>query len=122
MALIDGIKHKNKPTRYYSSKQEKQTASLLGGSTTKNSGATLFQKGDVYTDFLQIECKTKEKLCDSFSIKREWLEKNLQETLITGKKYSILAFNYGPDQPNYYIIDEKLFIDFVEYLKEKHNV
>ena len=42
MPLIDNIKYKNKPTRYYSSKQEKRTANLLGGTTTKNSGATMF--------------------------------------------------------------------------------
>ena len=117
MPLIDNIKYKNKPTRYYSSKQEKRTANLLGGTTTKNSGATMFQKGDVYTEDFQIECKTKEKPCESFSIKKEWLEKNLEETLITGKKYSVLAFNFGPNEPNYYIIDEKLMSDIVDRLK-----
>ena len=120
MPLIDNIKHKNKPTRYYSRKQEKRTANLLGGTATKNSGATMFQKGDVYDakGNFQIECKTKEKPCESFSIKKEWLEKNLEETLITGKKYSVLAFNYGPNEPNYYVIDEKLFLLLKEYLEK----
>ena len=119
MPLIDNIKHKNKPTRYYSRKQEKRTANLLGGTATKNSGATMFQKGDVYDakGNFQIECKTKEKPCESFSIKKEWLEKNLEETLITGKKYSVLAFNFGPNEPNYYVIDEKLMSDIVDRLK-----
>ena len=36
----------NKPTRYYSSRQEKQIAKAVGGKTVKNSGATLFDKGD----------------------------------------------------------------------------
>ena len=39
-----------KPTRYYSKKQEDQVAKSLGGKTTKNSGATLFQKGDLTLD------------------------------------------------------------------------
>ena len=117
MALIDGIKHKNKPTRYYSSKQEKQVAKSLLGERTPNSGATKFSKGDVHTDLFQIECKTQERHKESFSIKKEWLEKNLQETLITGKKYTALAFNFGPGEENYYIIDEKLFSILKDYLE-----
>lgn len=118
MALLD-IKYKNKPTRYFSSKQEKRTANLLGGVTTKNSGATTFQKGDVYTDLIQLELKTQTKHKETFTIKKEWLEKNLEETLITGKKYSVLAFNYGPDEKNYYILDENTFIEFLNLLENK---
>ena len=119
MALIDGIKHKYKATRDYSSKQEKEVAKSLLGTVTPNSGATKFSKGDVHTDLFQIECKTQEKHKESFSIKREWLEKNLQETLITGKKYTALAFNFGPGEENYFIIDENLFLILKEYLEGK---
>ena len=61
-----------KPTRYYSKNQEKEVAKRLGGSTTLNSGATPFQKGDINVgNLLLIECKTKTKDSDSISIKKE---------------------------------------------------
>lgn len=97
------------PTRYYSKKQENQVASKFGGERTLNSGATPFQKGDVSLENFMIECKTKTSASDSISIKKAWLEKNKSEALFMGKKYSALAFNFGPDEANYYIIDEYLF-------------
>ena len=64
-----------KPTRFYSSKQEKTVAKAIGGRQTANSGATPWQKGDVTTKgangFL-IECKTKTSASESISIKKEW--------------------------------------------------
>ena len=36
-----------------------------------------------------------------------------------GKPYSALAFNFGPNQKNYYIIDEDLFSDLQTYLSNK---
>ena len=38
-----------KPTRFYSTKQEKAVAQAVGGKQTANSGATPWQKGDVTT-------------------------------------------------------------------------
>lgn len=113
MALLNNIKHINKegltrPTRYYSDKQEKDIAKHFGGKQTKNSGATKFEKSDILLDNFNIEAKTKTIASESISIKKEWLEKTLKETLLTGKKYSALAFNFGPGQPNYYIIDQEL--------------
>ncbi len=78
----------------------------------------MFQKGDLTTDDWLIECKTKMSSSESMSIKKEWLEKNLKESLFMGKKYNALAFNFGPDESNYYIIDEQTFQCLVELLKE----
>jgi len=111
MSLIK-VKRKTdekKPTRFYSNKQERKVAKTLGGKQQPNSGATPFQKGDLKTDNFLIECKTVTKDKESFSIKKEWLEKNAREALFVGKPANALAFNFGPDQPNYYIIDEELF-------------
>lgn len=111
----DGVKE---PTRSFSKKQEDYVAKKFNGNRVKNSGATAFAKGDVNLDeqsFL-IECKTKTTASDSISIKKEWLEKNLKEALFMGKKYSALAFNFGPNQPNYYIIDEYLFEELLNKL------
>lgn len=107
------------PTRYYSSKQEGTIAHTFNGRQTSNSGATFHDKGDVSIESLfLLECKTKTSPSESMSIKKEWLLKNEKESLFMGKPYSALAFNFGPNEKNYYIIDEYLFETLVNYLKE----
>lgn len=99
----------NRPTRFYSSRQEKKVAKAVGGKQVSNSGATAFNKGDVTSDNFLIECKTCVEDKKSFSIKKDWLEKNKEEAFEMGKAYSALAFNFGPSSENYYVIDERLF-------------
>ena len=99
----------NRPTRFYSSRQEKKVAKAVGGKQVSNSGATAFNKGDVTSDNFLIECKTCVEDKKSFSIKKDWLDKNKEEAFEMGKAYSALAFNFGPDSENYYVIDERLF-------------
>ena len=110
---------RNHSTRFYSSKQEKAVAKAVGGKKVANSGATAFNKGDVTTDDMLIECKTCVENKKSFSIKKEWLEKNKEEAFEMGKSYSALAFNFGPDTDNYYVIDEKLFKILKEALENE---
>lgn len=110
---------KKKPTRYYSKKQEKSVAKTIGGKTTANSGATPYSKGDVRSEKFLIECKTKTSDSQSISVKKEWIEKNKQEMVFMGKDYSAIAFNFGPGQENYYIIDELLFQELIEYIESK---
>ena len=122
--MIIGTAKRNKndakptPTRVYSKKQETAVANSIGGKVQKNSGATLFDKGDVIISgkngFL-IECKTKTSSSESISIKKEWFEKNKQECLLTNTPHQAVVFNFGPNQENHYIIDEYLF----QFLKEK---
>ena len=109
------------PTRSYSKKQESKVAKDIGGKRTLNSGATPWQPGDVTLDSLfLIECKTKMTDSKSITIHKDWLIKNLEESIFSGKEYNALAFNFGPDQKMYYIIDENLFLELLDYLKEKH--
>ena len=107
-------------TRYYSCRQEKAIAKAIGGKTVANSGATPFHLGDVRTDQFLIEAKTVTKEQKSFTIKREWLDKNEEERFAMHKDYSALAFNFGDDE-NYYVISEKLFVKLINYLKEEEN-
>lgn len=107
-----------KSTRYYSNRQEKQIAKALGGKQSSNSGATPFQKGDVKTSVVLIEAKTTTSPKSSFSIKKDWLLKNKEEAFAMNRQYSALAFNFGPDEENYYIIDEKLFKKLINFLQE----
>lgn len=105
-----------KPTRFFSSIQEKKVAKSCNGSVTKNSGATPFQKGDVLTEKILIECKTQTKNKETFTLHKEWLEKNEKEALFMGKEYSAVTFNFGPGENQYYIIDERLFKKLLEVL------
>ena len=99
----------NKPTRYYSSKQEKAVASAVGGRKTPNSGATPNVKGDVLTQKWLMECKSCTKKQLSFTMQKEWFDKNKQESNFMNKDYSAVVFNFGPNEPNIYCIDEILF-------------
>ena len=109
----------NKPTRFYSSKQEHNVASVNNGKVVANSGATRFNKGDVVTDHFLIECKTKVSESQSISIRKEWLEKTQEEMFsVPGIMRWALAFNFGPNERNYYIIDERTFQEFNRILDE----
>lgn len=120
MSLLNTVQRdkdgKKEPTRFYSKKQEDEVAKRFEGSRVKNSGATAWQKGDVTLQNILLECKTKMSESKSISIQKEWLEKNEKEALFMGKPYSALAFNFGPGQPNYYIIDESMFETLLEIL------
>jgi len=105
-------------TRYYSGRQEKAIAKAVGGKTVANSGATPFHLGDVRTENFLIEAKTCTSEKQSFTIKKEWLEKNEEERFAMHKDYSALAFDFG-DGVNYYVISEKLFITLLNLLKEE---
>ena len=109
------------PTRYYSRKQEKKVAKAVHGKQTANSGATPFQKGDVVTTDWLIECKTKTKDCNSFTIKEDWLLKNEEEAFAMGKTNSALCFDFGPGaNKRYYVISERLFEILKNYLEEEN--
>lgn len=108
----------NKPTRFYSNKQEKAVAKKLGGKQVANSGATAFSKGDVRTDEWLIECKTATTEKSSFSIKQEWLNKNRKEAFAMGKYYNALCFDFGNGSDRYYVVDERTFIKMKEALEQ----
>lgn len=109
---------KKEPTRFYSKKQENDLAKHFDGERVKNSGATRFAKGDVTLGKWLLEAKTKMTPSKSMTIQKEWLEKNSQEALFMGKPHSALAFNFGPNEKNYYIIDEELFDFLVRHVDD----
>ena len=99
-----------RPTRFYSNKQEKKIAKAVQGQQVANSGATAFRKGDVTTENWLFEAKTKTTESKSFSIKREWIEKNKEEAFAMGKDYSALVIDLG-DGEQFYLLDEKTFLE-----------
>ena len=107
-------------TRYHSTKQEKKIAKAVNGKRTPNSGATTFRKGDVTTDNWLFEAKTKMEESKSFTIKREWIEKNKEEAFAMGKDYNALVIDFG-DGKQFYLLDEKTFLRMKDCLEEADN-
>lgn len=112
---------KSKPTRYYSSRQEKEVARALKGKTTPNSGARWHTFGDVLTKNMLIECKTSTTDKKSYSIKKSIIEKTKHEAFSMSKRYFSVAFNFGPDSENYYIITEELMKILLEQITENNS-
>ena len=108
-----------KSTRYYSDKQEKSVARAIGGRQTANSGATAYQKGDVLDDLFLTECKTCMKDQKSFTMQKEWFDKNTSESIFMKKPYSVVVFNFGPSSKNYYCVEMKE--DIEEKRKRQNN-
>jgi hypothetical protein len=108
-------------TRYYSDIQEKSVCKLLGAQQVSGSGSGHFRKGDVVhrNASLLIECKTVVTDKESVSIKKEWLTKNKEEAFTQRLSNGVIAFNFGPNQPNYFVIDEKMMRFLTEKLEEE---
>lgn len=110
--------------RALSKRQEKAVAKSLDGKVQANSGATRWQKGDVILKKhgILLECKTRQSECETFSIKREWLEKIKREAFGMGlnPNRASLVFDFGNDVP-FYVISEQFFKEIL-YLIEKENL
>ena len=101
-----------------SSRQEKQIAKMVGGRVQSNSGGTRFGGGDVHTKTVFIEAKTPTKEKSTFSVKREWLDKAKEQAFEQNKNNYALAFRFGPDEPDFFVIDSKLFKYLIDKLEE----
>lgn len=107
-----------RPTRFYSSRQEKRVAKAVNGKQVANSGAPVFVAGDVRTDDWLLECKTHTEFKNSFTIKHEWIDKNREEAFQMGKHHSALVIDFG-DGENHYLISENMFKELLERLREE---
>ena len=108
-------------TRDYSDKQEKHIAKVTGGKVQSNSGGTKFGGGDVHTDKFFIEAKTPTKEQTSFTIKKEWINKMIEQAYEQGKEESVLAFRFDPDKDNdLYVLSQRQFLEYLRY-KEGEN-
>lgn len=108
----------NRPTRFFSDRQEKKVAKQVGGKQTANSGATRFFKGDIVLDGWLLECKTTTEFRKTFTLHKEWFDKNKEEAFAMHKDYNAVVIDFG-DGEQHYIIDEKLFKKLLNYLKEE---
>lgn len=111
-------------TREFSDKHEKSVCKLLKAEQVRNSGAGKFKKGDcVQKDAsLLIECKTVMTDKTSISIRKDWILKNKEESFENRLDNSCIAFNFGPDQDSYFIIDSRLMKFLVDKLTEENLI
>lgn len=107
----------DKPTRYYSKKQETRVSKNLGLRVQSNSGATAFQKGDLKDDHILVECKTAVKPQKQRTIEKEWLTKLKEEQVSMRKPLSALVFDFG-DGDDYVILTKRDFRNLYEAWKE----
>ncbi len=118
--MAETLKHS---TRYYSDLQETDICKKFGATKQPNSGSGHFRKGDAinYNASILIEAKTCTSEKESFSIKKEWIKKNKNEAYTQRVFHGCVAFNFGPEQDNYFVIDEKLFKFLIEKLEEEYK-
>lgn len=91
---------------------------MVGGRVQSNSGGTRFGGGDVHTKTVFIEAKTPTTDKSSFSIKKEWLSKAKEQAFEQNKTSYALAFRFGPEEPDFFVIDAKLFKELINHLEE----
>ena len=110
-------------TRAAADRHEKSICKALGAIQQSNSGAGRFRKGDVIHNeaSMLIEAKTAMTEKSSFSIKKEWIDKNKEEAFALRKSNSCLCINFGPETENYYLVDEKLMKFLIDKLKEDNS-
>ena len=104
-------------------RQEHGLAKMLRGRTTPASGATPARKGDVQTGknagYFMAEAKTTSK--DSMTLKREWLEKVLCDTVGDGRTPIIeIEFQATPTRPvhRFYLVDAADVDEFLVVLRK----
>lgn len=111
-------------TRTASDIQEERVAEKLGGYRTTSSGSGKWRKGDIHVISAStlVEAKTCMKPKDSFSIKKEWIEKSRKEAFSNRLDNVVIAFNFNyEDKDDYYVIDDKLMRFLIEKLKEENK-
>lgn len=104
-------------TKYLSDRQELAIARALGGRRTPMSGASKFFKMDVVTLHWGVEAKTQMQEKKTFTVKKEWIDKAVEEAFAINKPHWTLAFNFGGEEntnKNFYIISEEEMKRLVE--------
>lgn len=102
------INKKDRPTRFFSKRQEDSVAKALGGARQLNSGAGNMGKGDVTVDDWVVECKTKVTPSETMTLHKDWFKSVEADRAAEAKSYSAVCFSFG-DGVNYYAVDERTF-------------
>lgn len=106
-----------RPTRYYSTKQEKSIAKLVRGKVNANSGAAPFCAGDVQTHDTLYECKTVTQEKRSYSVKQDVLNKIQKEAFSMGRRHAVLVFNFKPNGEPYFVLTKKHYLELIQNIQ-----
>ena len=108
-------------TRYFSDLQEKHIAKVTGGKVQSNSGGTKFGGGDVHTEKFLIEAKTPTKAKASYTVKADVIDKVYEQTYEQGKLEGVLAFRFHPQGNDFYVLNERQFLEYLRYKENKDD-
>lgn len=97
--------------------QEERVARLFNGKRTPQSGGGRFVLGDVLAEDFFVECKTSVTVKDSYSVKREILNKADEQRREMGKEFYVLAFSFG-DGEDFFVLNKKAMNRFISLQEE----
>lgn len=106
-----------KPTKFYSSKQETIVSEYLGWNRVSASGARPFDKGDIRSDIWLCECKTRTHKNKRYKISHFDWSKIVAESTSCMKR-PIMVVDAGVQDVQYEVcILEKKFCDGIEHVE-----
>lgn len=113
----------DKPTKYYSSLQEKMIADYLGWSVVSASGARHFEPGDIKSSEWLAECKTHTKETDNVVIDKEVWKKIANEARGKMRKPVLFVDNGTQELKNTWAIFPKrlYYNDDIELITPKFS-
>ncbi len=106
----------------HGTKAENRLSKRLGGQTTRASGATANDKGDIKLGLFLVESKS--TIHDSLTIQRSWLDK-IETEAKHKQKHPALAIQYVDKQGipvsngSWVAMPESLFQELIEYANRK---
>lgn len=99
-----------KPTKFYSSRQEKTIADYLGWSVVVASGARMFNPGDIISEQYLCECKTHTKKKSSFEIKKSvWKKITTEATSILKRPVLFIDDGTQTVENTWCVVPERFF-------------
>lgn len=98
-------------------KQEERVARLFNGKRTPQSGGGKFILGDVLAEDFLVECKTSVTVKDSYSVRRDVLNKADEQRREMGKSFYALAFSFG-DEEDFFVLNKKAMEYFLSLQQE----
>lgn len=112
-----------KPTKYYSSKQEHMIADYLGWSVVSGSGSRSFNPGDVRSDEFLGECKTHSSPVDKITI-RVGVWNKIKKEAVSVFKRPVLFVDNGTQsvQHTWCIVHEKFVPDETQIVRLDTNL
>ena len=105
-----------KPTKYYSHRQESAVADYLGWKQVSASGARPFNKGDIVSDSWLCECKTHTTRTDQYKVLFSVWRKLISEATSCMKRPVLITDN-GTQK-----IEDQCFVISIDFYSAEYDV